>query len=66
LQQPALPTIHASPPRSLITLIAALAAGFALMLFVFIRQALRNASQDAESAQKLSAIQSAWRQALGR
>jgi hypothetical protein len=45
---------------------AALAAGFALLLFVFMRQALRNASQDAESAQKLSAIQTAWRKALGR
>jgi uncharacterized protein involved in exopolysaccharide biosynthesis len=66
LQQATLPTKHASPKRSLITIIAALAAGFALLLFVFIRQALRNASQDAESAQKLSAIQTAWRKALGR
>jgi hypothetical protein len=45
---------------------AALAAGFALLLFVFIRQALSKASQDAESAQKLSAIQTALRKAVGR
>jgi capsular polysaccharide biosynthesis protein len=61
-----LPTRHVSPKRSLIAIISGLAAGFALLLFVFIRQALRNVSQDAESAQKLNAIQSAWRKALGR
>jgi uncharacterized protein involved in exopolysaccharide biosynthesis len=66
LQEATLPTKHASPKRSLIAIIAALVAGFALLLFVFIRQALRNASQDAESAKKLSAIQSAWHKALGR
>jgi cytochrome b561 len=43
-----------------------LATGFALLLFVFIRQAMRNANQDPESAQKLSALQASWRKALGR
>ncbi len=66
LQGATLPTKHITPKRGLITILAALAAGFALLIFVFIRQALRNASQDAESAQKLSAIQMAWRKALGR
>jgi uncharacterized protein involved in exopolysaccharide biosynthesis len=66
VQEATLPTKQASPMRSLIAIIAGLAAGFALLLFVFIRQALRNASQDVESAQKLSAIQTAWRKALGR
>jgi capsular polysaccharide biosynthesis protein len=66
VQEATLPTKHVTPKRSLIAIITALAAGFALLLFVFIRQALRNASQDAESAQKLSAINAAWRKALGR
>ncbi len=66
LQEATLPTKHAAPKRGIITIMATLAAGFALLLFVFIRQALRNASQDAESAQKLSAIQTAWRKAVGR
>jgi LPS O-antigen subunit length determinant protein (WzzB/FepE family) len=66
LQEATLPTKHTAPKRGLITIMAALAAGFALLLFVFIRQALRNASQDAEAAQKLSAIQAAWHKALGR
>jgi uncharacterized protein involved in exopolysaccharide biosynthesis len=66
VQEATLPTKHAAPKRGLITIMATLAAGFALLLFVFMRQALRNASQDAESAQKLSAINAAWRKALGR
>jgi uncharacterized protein involved in exopolysaccharide biosynthesis len=66
LQEATLPTKHAAPKRGIITIMAALAAGFALLLFVFIRQALHNASQEAESAQKLSAIQTAWRKAVGR
>jgi uncharacterized protein involved in exopolysaccharide biosynthesis len=66
LQEATLPTKHTAPKRGLVTIMAALAAGFALLLFVFMRQALRNAGQDAESAQKLSAIQTAWRKALGR
>jgi len=43
-----------------------LAMGFALLLFVFIRQALRNASQDSESAQKLSTLKASWSKALGK
>lgn len=66
VQEATLPTKHTAPKRGLVTIMATLAAGFALLLFVFIRQALRNASQDAESAQKLSAIQTAWRKALGQ
>jgi uncharacterized protein involved in exopolysaccharide biosynthesis len=66
VQEATLPTKHAAPKRGIITIMATLAAGFALLLFVFIRQALRNASQDAESAQKLSAINAAWRKALGK
>jgi len=66
LQEATLPTKHIAPKRGLITIMAALAAGFALLLFVFIRQALRNAGQNADSAQKLGAIHVAWRKALGR
>jgi uncharacterized protein involved in exopolysaccharide biosynthesis len=66
LQEATLPTKHTAPKRGLVTILATLSAGFALLLFVFIRQALRNASRDEESAQKLSAIQAAWRKALGK
>jgi hypothetical protein len=47
-------------------MIATLAAGFVLLLFVFIRQALRNSSQSSESANKLASIQVSWRRALGK
>lgn len=66
VQSPTLPTKKIAPKRSLITLAAALAIGFALLLFVFIRQALHNARQNAESAKKLNALQAAWRKALGK
>ena len=66
VQEATLPTKHATPKRSLVAVIAALAAGFALLLFVFIRQALRNASQNEESAQKINALQASWRKALGK
>jgi uncharacterized protein involved in exopolysaccharide biosynthesis len=60
------PEKKSKPKKALIAIIATLAAGFALLLFVFIRQALRNANQDPESAQKLSALQTSWRKAIGR
>jgi uncharacterized protein involved in exopolysaccharide biosynthesis len=66
IQSPTLPTKKVAPKRSLIAIIAALAAGFALLLFVFIRQALRNASQNEESAPKINALQASWRKALGK
>lgn len=59
------PELKSKPKKAIIAIIATLATGFALLLFVFIRQALRNAGQNPESAQKLSALQTAWRKALG-
>ena len=43
-QTPTLPTQHVAPKRSLISVLAALATGFALLLFVFIRKALASAA----------------------
>jgi uncharacterized protein involved in exopolysaccharide biosynthesis len=60
------PERKSKPKKALIAIIATLAAGFALLLFVFIRQALRNAGQDAESAQKLASLKTSWRKALGQ
>ena len=60
------PERKSKPKKALIAIIATLAAGFALLLFVFIRQALRNSSQNSESANKLASIQASWRRALGK
>jgi LPS O-antigen subunit length determinant protein (WzzB/FepE family) len=55
--QPAtLPERATKPKKSLIAVVAALATGFALLLFVFVRQALRNAGTQPESAAKLARI----------
>lgn len=61
LQAPSLPEKPVSQKKAMVATVAALATGFALLLFVFIRQGLRTAGADPESAAKLSAI----RRALG-
>ena len=61
LQAPSLPEKPVSQKKAMKATIAALATGFALLLFVFIRQGLRTAGADPESAAKLAAI----RRALG-
>ena len=60
------PEKKAKPKKALIAVLATLATGFALLLFVFVRQALRNAAQDAEAATKLQNLRAAWARALGR
>jgi uncharacterized protein involved in exopolysaccharide biosynthesis len=60
------PERKSKPKKAQIAVLTTLATGFALLLFVFVRQALRNARQDAESAAKLAQLRQAWRKALGR
>lgn len=64
---PALPPERKSKPKKAqIGMVTTLATGFALLLWVFVRQALRNASKDGETSKKLNQLQAAWRRALGR
>jgi hypothetical protein len=51
-QPPTLPTEPVSPKKGLIAALAAIAAGFVLLLWVFMRQAWRRATQDARMAEK--------------
>jgi uncharacterized protein involved in exopolysaccharide biosynthesis len=60
------PERKSKPKKALIAIIATLASGFALLLFVFVRQALRNAGGDAETAGKMTALKASWRRALGK
>ncbi len=61
------PPEHRSKPKKVqMALMTTLAAGFALLLFVFIRQALRSASHSTQSAEKLSRLRRALSKALGR
>ena len=60
------PERKSKPKKAQIAMLATLAAGFALLLFVFIRRALRGAAQTPESAEKLSRLRQALSKALGR
>jgi tyrosine-protein kinase Etk/Wzc len=60
------PERKAKPKKAMIAILATLASGFALLLFVFIRSALKSASQNQETQQRLSALKASWGKALGR
>jgi TRAP-type C4-dicarboxylate transport system permease small subunit len=47
-------------------MLATLAAGFALLLFVFLRHAYRNAAQSPETTEKLARLRGTWAKTLGR
>ena len=59
IQAPTLPQKASKPKKGLIAIGATLAAGLALMLFVFVRQAVRGAAKDADAASKLARIRRA-------
>jgi uncharacterized protein involved in exopolysaccharide biosynthesis len=50
------PELKSGPKRALIAVITSLATGFLLLLFVFMRQAVKNAGQDDESREKINRI----------
>jgi hypothetical protein len=60
LQRPTLPKEPAAKGRTLRALIVALGSGFLLLVFVFIRKVVRNASTNPESAAKLVQIRQAF------
>ena len=60
------PERKSKPKRAEMALQTTLACGFALLLFIFVRQFLHNAAQTPETAKKLSRLSQAWRTALWR
>jgi tyrosine-protein kinase Etk/Wzc len=60
------PERKSKPKKALIAIISTLTAGFALLLFVFIRQALKNASKDQQSANKLNHLKASLQKAIGK
>ena len=56
VQQASLPQRKVSPKRGLVVLLAVLASGFALLIFVFIRKAWGSVQTDADSAAKVRLI----------
>ena len=59
------PERKAKPKKAMIAIISALASGFSILLFVFVRSALKNASQDEEIKLKLTAIKGSWNKSMG-
>lgn len=62
ISKPVLLTVPSKPRKNLVVVVAVLASGFAFLLFVFIRKAMRNVSTNPETARKLVLI----RKALGK
>jgi capsule polysaccharide export protein KpsE/RkpR len=60
------PEHKSKPKKAMIALIAALASGGFLLLFVFVRNALRGAVVNPQAAEKLMQLQRSWRRAIGR
>ena len=60
------PERKSKPKKAQMATIASLASGFALLLFVFVQQALVNAGQNLESAQKMTKIKKSLQKALAR
>jgi uncharacterized protein involved in exopolysaccharide biosynthesis len=59
------PEKKAKPKKASIAIIATLSSGFALLLFVFVRNAFNNATKDESTKLKISSLQSSWRKTLG-
>lgn len=59
------PELKSKPKKALIALMATLATGFVLLLFVFVRQAIAGAAQTPETAARMRHLRNTWYKALG-
>lgn len=60
------PERKSKPKKALIAALAALGSGLFLLFFVFVRQAVRNADQLPETAEKLKHLRTSFRRSMGR
>lgn len=60
------PERKSKPKKARIAVLTTLTAGMLLLLFVFVRQALRGAAQTPETAKKMASLRRAWANAIGR
>ena len=61
VQPPTLPTEPVAPKKSLIVLLAAFGSGFALLLWIFMRQSWKNAEQNPQAGEKQAKLLAAIR-----
>jgi uncharacterized protein involved in exopolysaccharide biosynthesis len=60
------PERKSKPKKAQLVMMTTLATGFTLLMFIFVRQALRNARQSPEMAEKLNRLRRALTRAIGR
>lgn len=60
------PDKKVNPKKALIAITAILVTAFALLLFIYARQALRNAGGNIQTAQKLATLKASLRKAIGK
>jgi tyrosine-protein kinase Etk/Wzc len=60
------PERKSKPRKALIAIMASLAAGFALLLLVFIRHGLRRSAEDSLTRARLTSLRQAFSRAIGR
>ena len=59
------PERKSKPKKAMVAALSAVAGGFCLLLFVFIRHSFRQAKSNSETAQKVEAIKRSWHAFLG-
>lgn len=60
------PEKKSKPQRAVIAIVATMATLFLLLIFVFIRHSIRNAAEDQQSAQKITALKRSWQRVWRR
>ncbi len=60
------PERKSKPKKVLVTIVAALAAGFFFLIFIFVRNSMEANRKDPETLQKMNRLRMAFRGALGR
>lgn len=60
------PEKKSKPKKAMVAVLTTFVTGFALLIFVFMRNSLKAADQDPETLEKLTQLRSAWHRALGR
>ena len=60
------PERRSKPKRAVTAVLVLLTTGMLLLIFVFVRQSIRGASQDPDAAHKVLSIKTAWLRSLGR
>jgi tyrosine-protein kinase Etk/Wzc len=58
------PEKKAKPEKTMIAIIATLASGFALFLFVFIRKTLKNNLQNEQTKLRMISLKASWNRAM--